>query len=85
MERDFIRGYNEGYFMAQYLPDLAHKLSGAEGKSPRFEGFRKGVIRYEAETLMPDGLIKEQPKDVDASTFFDTRGVESMKEKRRDE
>ena len=39
---DFVKGFNEGYTLAQHLPDLAEQLGKATGDSQRSTGFQAG-------------------------------------------
>ena len=65
----YIKGFNEGYTLAQHLPDLAKQLSSIENNSPRYEGLKAGRAHYVAEKnrerlpgwLKEDRLAKDQP------------------------
>ena len=46
MSNPYTKGFNEGYVIAEHLPDLAHDLSKIESASPRMEGFRDGRRQY---------------------------------------
>ena len=39
---DFVKGFNEGYIIAQHLPDLATQLSRAALDNERGNGFKAG-------------------------------------------
>ena len=54
-EEEYVRGYNEGYLIAKFEPELFEKfnLSGKDIKSdPYLEGISKGKIQYEKEKLL---------------------------------
>lgn len=51
MSDDYTRGFNEGYVIAEHLPDMAKSLSKIESASPRMEGFRDGLRQYAVEHL----------------------------------
>ncbi|SDN09741.1 hypothetical protein [Siphonobacter aquaeclarae] len=75
----YVRGFNDGYLFTKYLPELAEKLSQAEAKTPRMEGFADGRKEYLAEKArdkFPDWLkgdrqerpsTKDKGKDLDKS------------------
>lgn len=46
---DYIKGFNEGYTIAEYLPELAAKLKEAVDKSVRGQGFKSGITEYQLE------------------------------------
>lgn len=59
MERDYMRGFNDGYMIAERLPDLAKQLSHKSLEAPWFEGFRDGREQYareQARELRPSWL-----------------------------
>lgn len=43
---DYIKGFNEGYMLAKYSPDL---LKTNMPDSDRSKGFAKGMMQYEVE------------------------------------
>ncbi|MBA4853749.1 hypothetical protein [Emticicia sp. BO119] len=53
IDPDFLKGFNDGYLIAQYEPELAEKLSKIEAVSPRIVGMQQGREQF----------IKEQLKD----------------------
>lgn len=50
---DYLTGFNEGYTISKYNPELASQLSKISVESERFTGFQEGREQY----------IKEQVKD----------------------
>ena len=46
---EFVKGFNEGYLLAEALPDLASDLIKAVGDSDRSKGFKSGYDQYELE------------------------------------
>jgi hypothetical protein len=62
-ERLYIEGFNQGYLLAQYEPELSEKLSSAPTESPYLEGLQGGREQYIDERLkarLPSWL-KEDP------------------------
>jgi len=53
IDPDFLKGFNDGYIIAQHEPELAEKLSKIEAVSPRIVGMQHGREQF----------IKEQLKD----------------------
>lgn len=49
MNTDYLRGFNEGYVMAQYLPGVAEAISAAFSLSERMKGFRDGCLHHAKE------------------------------------
>jgi len=47
--QDYIQGFNEGYTLTKYMPELAEQLVRSLGDDDRAEGFKngKGQIEYE--------------------------------------
>lgn len=43
---NYVKGFNEGYTIAKYLPDVADKLSDILGNSERAKGFQLGRTQY---------------------------------------
>ncbi|MCB0711336.1 MAG: hypothetical protein KDD67_03295 [Ignavibacteriae bacterium] len=48
-KQEFIRGFNEGYLIAQHNPLIARYLAQAEIRAPHIEGFRAGWLQYQNE------------------------------------
>lgn len=49
-EQQFIRGFNHGYLLARYLPDLMAKIvKGINSTSDYFHGFFSGEKEWELE------------------------------------
>lgn len=46
---DYQKGFNEGYLMKKYLPDMADKLGQGLDKSERGVGFQDGKNQYALE------------------------------------
>lgn len=60
---DYLKGFNEGYLMKKHLPDIADKLAGAMGDSPRGHGFQDGrnqVVLELEKDLYPDWLKSDR-------------------------
>jgi hypothetical protein len=41
-EKDYIKGFNEGYSISKEMPEIAEALSKAFGNSDRLNGFKDG-------------------------------------------
>jgi hypothetical protein len=48
---EYIKGFNDGYVLAQEIPDLAKSLSKIETRSDRLSGFKDGKKQYILEKL----------------------------------
>lgn len=46
VEPDYLKGFNEGYTMAQFEPELAQKLAGIETDYTRAVAFREGYAQF---------------------------------------
>ncbi len=49
---EFVKGFNEGYIMAQFMPDIASKIAEAVKGSERGNGFEGGQKQYQHEKAM---------------------------------
>jgi len=61
---DYQKGFNEGYTMAEHLPELADKLANIESNSERTLGFKAGYEQYildKHKDLLPKWLRTDQP------------------------
>jgi hypothetical protein len=50
-EPEYVRGFNEGYTIAQYNPELAEKLSNIDSDFIRLAGFKDGRKQYQIEQV----------------------------------
>lgn len=60
---DFLKGFNDGYIISQYEPELAEKLSKIEAVSPRIVGMQQGreqFLKDQLRTKLPNWL-KDNP------------------------
>ena len=48
-EEKYIQGFNEGYLVAKYAPELSQKLSEIKSQAPRLEGLLDGIQQYALE------------------------------------
>lgn len=48
----YVKGFNEGYSIAKYLPEIAENLSDVLGNSERAKGFQLGRQEYLSEIEM---------------------------------
>ena len=65
---DYMTGFNEGYTIAQHMPDLAERLSKAVGNSERGQGFQSGRDQWlyeEREHRRPAWLNRNRLSDKD--------------------
>lgn len=46
---DYLKGFNEGYMMAKYMPELMKKMGNDLGSSERGMGFSDGRDEYASE------------------------------------
>jgi len=59
----YVKGFNEGYAFAKYMPELSEQISRADAKSPRMIGMQDGRKEYLNEVVkdkFPDWLKKER-------------------------
>ncbi|RYC66942.1 hypothetical protein EQG79_26555 [Spirosoma sordidisoli] len=49
VEPEYLKGFNEGYTIAQYQPDLAEKLASIDSDFIRLVGFKDGRNQYQKE------------------------------------
>ena len=59
----YVKGFNEGYAFAKYMPELSEQLSKTEAKSPRMLGMQDGRKEYMAEIAkdkFPDWLKRDR-------------------------
>ncbi|QMW01713.1 hypothetical protein [Spirosoma foliorum] len=64
VEPDYLKGFNEGYTIAQHLPQLAEQLANVQGESNRIAGFKAGRDQYTTERMkdrLPSWLKGERP------------------------
>ena len=58
----YVKGFNEGYAFAKYMPELSEQLSKTEAKSLRMRGMQDGRKEYLAEVAkdrFPDWLKRD--------------------------
>jgi hypothetical protein len=73
-DKDFQKGFNDGYIIAKHLPELADQLAKVESISPQIEGFKNGRIEFLAEKVRE----KNQP-------IFDTKDIGNTQSKSKDD
>lgn len=64
IDPDYLKGFNDGYIIAQYEPELAEKLSTIKAISPRIVGLQQGREQFLKEQLkekLPNWL-KDNPR-----------------------
>lgn len=59
---DYIKGFNEGYALAQHMPEISEKLPQSLGSTERGQGFKAGRDQYilEKEKQLPSWLKKDR-------------------------
>ncbi len=58
----YVKGFNEGYAFAKYIPELSEQISKSDAKSPRMIGMHDGRKEYLAEVAkdkFPDWLRRD--------------------------
>lgn len=80
---DYVWGFNEGYTLAEHMPELAEQLSKAVGDTPRGQGFADGHKQLLAErdrerNLRPDwlGRRNDPSQDIRAEKDRDIPDIE---------
>ncbi|MBO0950574.1 hypothetical protein [Fibrella forsythiae] len=84
IEPDYVKGFNEGYLIAQHRPDLAEQLASIDSDFIRLVGFKAGREQYEAERVreerLPNWLTgNRSQKDNIAPTRSKDRDIEPDK------
>jgi hypothetical protein len=79
-EKDYIKGFNEGYSISREMPEIAEALSKASGKGDRLNGFKDGrnqLIEERMKERRPSYLKSEKaPKDKPVSSKIPSKGIE---------
>jgi hypothetical protein len=44
--RDYAKGFNEGYILAEHMPVVADNIAKLENQSPRIEGMKDGREQF---------------------------------------
>lgn len=68
---DYQKGFNEGYQIAQHMPELAEQLSSLKTTSPHLSGLQDGRVQYQHERQvykLPDWLKERLPKKDDLAS-----------------
>ena len=71
---DYVTGFNEGYTIAQHMPELADQLSQAIGDTDRGQGFKSGREQFLEEmkdNRRPSFLRSDRLSDLDKDTSKD--------------
>jgi hypothetical protein len=63
-EAKYIKGFNEGYLLTEYLPDLSEKLATLKAEGPQLRGFRDGREEF----LNEKDKTKETEKETEKGT-----------------
>lgn len=54
----FVKGFNDGYLLAEHEPTLAAQIAQAQGNSPQLDGLKAGYERFQFEK----GRAKSDPR-----------------------
>lgn len=57
VDPNFLKGFNEGYLMALYLPETADKLINMSDENPRNAGFKAGRDQLLAEREVNKNIL----------------------------
>ena len=83
VEPDYLKGFNEGYTISQYQPELAEKLANIDSDFIRLAGFKDGRKQYQAEQLkdrLPSWLKGDRPaREQNSPTKTKGRDIEPEK------
>lgn len=55
--QQYLKGFNDGYLIAEHMPEVVKALADVKDKTPHVEGFLDGANQYEQD--------KELSKDAD--------------------
>jgi hypothetical protein len=59
---EYKKGFNQGYLIAQHLPDLATQLASVKNTTPQIEGFQDGRNEFLQEKEIGKPLEQPQSK-----------------------
>lgn len=62
IEQQYQQGFNDGYVLSKYRPDISDSLQGLQPLSPRLEGMKDGIEEFAAEKIR--SIEIEQNKNV---------------------
>ncbi|MCK8491780.1 hypothetical protein M0L20_07940 [Spirosoma sp. RP8] len=73
VDTDYLKGFNEGYTMALYMPDFAEKIVSMDEDNSRNAGFKAGREQLLAEkqinkNILPAWLRSNRYDDKDQQT-----------------
>ena len=70
---DYLKGFNEGYLIAENLPTLAEKLNKVKGDSMQLLGLRHGIEQFDKEKTkdLPAWLKKDRQTSLDKDSEKD--------------
>jgi hypothetical protein len=69
-EKNYQKGFNEGYIITKHLPELSDQLSQIKNETPRIDGFKDGrneFFQEKAKERMGHFLKKDQSQEGDKS------------------
>jgi hypothetical protein len=61
VDPDFLKGFNEGYIIAHYNPELAGKLAEINSGLSRITGFKAGLEQFQAERIQIQQQEESEP------------------------
>ena len=59
-DNEYQKGYEEGYRMARYLPEIARWLASRNIQVARYRGFRDGWLEYLTEQVLQLVIDQDQ-------------------------
>lgn len=82
--KDYQRGFNEGWTITEFMPDLSQTLVNVLPDSARSQGFKDGSNEYildRAKSIRPKFLDPDRLKDLDkGNDAFRDREIDLDKE-----
>lgn len=83
VEPEYVKGFNEGYTIAQHAPELAEKLANIDSDFIRLVGFKQGREQYQKEQMrerLPNWLKGDRPaREQSSPTKSRDRDIEPEK------
>lgn len=71
VDPEYLRGFNEGYMLAQHNPELAQTLASIDSDFIRLAGFKAGQEQFHVEQVHTQEKEKGKPQEQIASDLFD--------------
>lgn len=72
---EYLKGFNNGYTIAEHYPELAEQLKSIKGDMERMQGMRAGIEQYGLDKgkslnrdTLPEWLKPERPQELRTGT-----------------